>query len=143
MHKDLAKKMHAVAEYIGDLNSDGKVKAQTGNEYGYAKVLSINSGMRAWVHHTLADRLIFDLMVTRVAGLKYPNVARHAEQVFDRFARDAGYEVEQRDWTHSINKEDVRQQWFFDVTNESAERICALVDEARRAFSVSAIVDTT
>lgn len=135
MDKNLAKNMYAIADYMGDLNADGKVKANTGNEHGYAKVLTINSGIRVWIHHTREDKLIFDLMVTRAAGLTYPDVAKRAEEVFGRFAKDASYEVVRWDWRHSIDKEDLRQQWFFDVTGDSVEEICRLVDMARRAFS--------
>lgn len=137
MNQDLAKKMHVIAVHVGDLNSYGKVKAQTANENGYAKIVSINSGTRVWIHHTRNDRLIFDLMITRAAGLKYPEIAKHAEGIFDRFATDAGYEVMNRPWQHSLSKNDIRKQWFFDITSDSSENICALVEKVKLAFRVS------
>ena len=134
MNQDLARKMQAIANHVGDLNSHGKVKAQTANENGYAKIVSINSGTRVWIHHTRDDKLIFDLMVTRAGGLKYPEITKRAEGTFDRFARDAGYEVLNRPWQHSLSKNDVRKQWYFEVTNDTSENICALVEKVKLAF---------
>ena len=137
MNKDLARKMYAIADHVGDLNTSGKVKAQTANENGYAKVLSINSGTRVWIHHTRDDKMIFDLMVTHAAGLEHPEVTKHTEGAFNKFASDAGYEVLNRPWQHSINKKDVRQQWYFDITNDSIEDVCALIGKLKLAFSAT------
>ena len=137
MNQDLARKMQAIAEHVGDLNSHGKVKAQTLNENGYAKILSINSGTRVWIHHTRDDRMIFDLMVTHAAGLKHPEVTKHAEGIFDKFAKDAGYEVLNRPWQHSLSKNNIRKQWYFEITNDSSENICALVEKVKVAFRPS------
>lgn len=137
MNKDLARKMHAIADHVGDLNTSGKVKAQTANENGYAKILSINSGTRVWIHHTRDDKMIFDLLVTHAAGLKHPEITKHTEGAFIKFAIDAGYEVLNRTWQHSIVKNDVRQQWYFDITNDSIEDVCALIGKLKLAFSAT------
>lgn len=93
MTQALARKMHLIARQVNDLNSKGKVKAQTGNEKGYAKLFSINNGCRVWAHHTLDDKLIVDLMFTESAEDKHPDVVKAAVATFERFAKDSGYLV--------------------------------------------------
>ncbi len=134
MTQALSGKMHLIASQVNDLNDDGKVKAQTANEKGYAKLFSINNGCRVWVHHTLDDKLILDLMVTKSAALTHPEVVKSAVATFSQFAKDAGHMISHRPWQHSINKADIRQQYYFEVTNERIETIVALVDKVRLAF---------
>ncbi|MCK9623065.1 MAG: hypothetical protein M0R47_21325 [Methylobacter sp.] len=106
----------------------------TANEKGYAKLLLINNGCRMWVHHTLDDKLILDLMVTKNAELKHADVVKSAVAVFSQFAKDVGHMISHRSWQHSINKADIRQQYYFEVTNERVEIIIALVGKVRHAF---------
>lgn len=120
-----------IASHVNDLNSEGLVKAQTGNEKGYAKLLSINNGCRVWVHHTLDDKLIVDLMFTKSAASTHPDVVKTAVATFDRFARDSGYSVSHRPWQHSINTSDTRQQYYFEITTLEDEAIVELVDNVR------------
>lgn len=123
-----------IASHVNDLNSEGAVKAQTGNEKGYAKLCSISNGCRVWAHHTLEDKLIVDLLVTRSAASTHPDVVATAVATFDRFAKDSGYSVSQRPWQHAITKSDTRQQYYFDITSLGEEDIMELVDKVRTAF---------
>ena len=123
------------AELISaSLNSGGKIKANTANEKGYAKLASINRGCRIWAHHTLKNELIIDILVTKTADLKYPDIVKSAVDTFHKFAKDNGRQTSNRSWTHSINKSDVRRQYYFEITNDSPETIAALVEAARLAF---------
>ena len=138
MADTLSSKMHLIASQVADLNSDGKVKAQTANEKGYAKLISINNGCRVWAHHTLDDKIIIDLMFTKTGALRYPDVVKAAISTFEKFAKDSGRQALHRSWKHSINKSDVRQQYYFEITNDNPETIAALVDTVKRAFQMPA-----
>ena len=134
MTQGISGKMYLMASQVNDLNVDGKVRAYTANEKGYAKLFSINNGCRVWAHHTLDDKLILDLMVTKSTALTHPDVVKSALATFTQFAKDAGYMISHRPWQHSINQADTRQQYYFEVTNETIETIVALVDKVRLAF---------
>ena len=134
MTQALAQKMYLIAKQVNDLNTKGKVKAQTGNEKGYAKLLSINNGCRVWAHHTLDDKLILDLMFTKSAASTHPDVVKTAVATFDRFAKDSGYSVSHCPWQHSISVSDTRQQHYFEITTVGDEAIVELVDKVRIAF---------
>lgn len=134
----LAQKMHLIAEQVNDLNSKGKVKAQTGNEKGYAKLFFINNGCRVWAHHTLDDKLIVDLMFTNSAKDKHPDVVEAAVATFERFAKDSGYLVSQVPWQHSIDKS-ARQQHYFEFTTVADKAISEIVDKVRVAFGTTLI----
>lgn len=134
MTQALSDKMHLLASHVNDLTADGKVKAMTANEMGYAKIFSINNGCRVWVHHTRTDKLILDLMVTKNAELAYPDVVKSAIATFSQFAKEADHMISECEWTHAINKADTRKQYYFDVTNERVDTIIALIDKVTRAF---------
>jgi hypothetical protein len=133
MTQALARKMQLIARQVNDLNSRGKVKAQTGNEKGYAKLFSINNGCRVWAHHTREDKLFIDLMFTESAEDKHPDVVKAAVATFERFAKDSGYLVSHRQWQHSIDKSE-RQQYFFEITTVGDDAIAELVDKVRTAY---------
>jgi hypothetical protein len=135
MTQALAQKMYLIASQVNDLNAKGKVKAQTGNEKGYAKLFSINNGCRVWAHHTRDDKLIVDLMYTASAEDKFPDVVKAAVDTFERFAKDYGYQVSQVPWSHSIDKDKPgRKQYFFDISTLEQDAIAELVDKVRIAF---------
>lgn len=133
MTQALAQKMHLLAKQVNDLNAKGKVKAQTGNEKGYAKLFSIISGCRVWAHHTRDDKLIIDLMFTKSAEDKHPNVVKAAVATFERFANDSGYQVSRMPWEHSIDKSE-RTRDFFEITTVGDDAIVDIVDKVRIAF---------
>lgn len=138
MTEALALKMHLIAKQVNDLNSKGKVKAQTGNEKGYAKLFSINNGCRVWAHHTRDDKLIVDLMFTKSEKNKHPEVVDAAVATFERFAKDSGNLVSHRTWQHSIDKSE-RQQNYFEITSLSDDAIAELVAKVRNAFGINPI----
>lgn len=140
MTQALAQKMHLIAKHVNDLNSKEKVKAQTGNERGYAKLFSINNGCRVWAHHTRDNKLIVDLMFTQSAEDKHPEVVKAAVATFERFAKDSGYLVSRSEppWQHSIDKSE-RTQLFFEITTVGDEAIVELVDKIRNAFGTKPI----
>jgi len=135
MTQSLANKMQLIAAHVGDLNAQGKVRAMTGNERGYAKIYAVTPGCKVWAHHTLDDRLIIDLMITKSSTQNEPRVAQSAVATFERIARSAGYEVKPpQNWQHSINKEDTRQQHFINVSDKSTESITVFIDSLRTTF---------
>lgn len=133
MIQALVRKMHLIAKHVNDLNANGKIKAQTGNEKGYAKLISINSGCRVWAHHTLDDKLIIDLMFSESAENKHPDVVKAAVTTFERFAKDSGYLVSIVQWQHSIDKSE-RKQHFFEISKVGDDDIIELIDKVRVAF---------
>lgn len=139
MTQALAQKMYLIAMQVNDLNAKGKVKAQTGNEKGYAKLFSINNGCRVWAHHTRDEELIIDLMFTESAEGKHLDVVKAAVATFGRFAKDSGYLVSQSQWEHSIDKSK-RTQYFFEITTVGDDAIVELVDKIRIAFGASPIL---
>lgn len=140
MTQAIARKMYLIAKHVNDLNSKGKVKAQTGNEKGYAKLFSINNGCRVWAHHTRDDTLIVDLMFTKSAEDKHPEAVKAAVATFERFAKDSGYLVSNRPWEHSIDKSE-RNQYFFEITTVGDEAIAELVDKVRSIFGTNLTVE--
>ena len=134
MMQDLAKKMHRIATEVDGLNATGQVKAQTGNEKGYAILFSVSKGCRVWAHHTRDNRLIIDLMFTKNEELKNPDVVNSAIATFGEFASKSNREITRFDWEHSISKSDTRTQYYFDITNEDEKTISELVRDVRSAF---------
>ena len=138
MTQALAQKMYLIAKQVNDLNAKGKVKAQTGNEKGYAKLFSINNGCRVWAHHTRDDKLIIDLMFTKSAEDKHPNVVKAAVATFERFANDSGYQISRIPWEHSIDKSE-RTRDFFEITTAEDDVIMDIVDKVMIAFGANPI----
>ena len=136
MTQDLSKKMHRIASQVGGLNDNGKVKAQTGNEKGYAILFSVSSGCRVWAHHTRDDRLVIDLMFTKSEEFKHPDVVKSAIVTFENFATKLNRKVTCSQWQHSIRASDTRTQHYFEITNEDDQTISELVKDIRLAFEV-------
>jgi len=134
MTQNLSAKLHFIASQVNDLNPKGKVKANTANEKGYAKIVSINNSCRVWAHHTIQNALIIDLMYTEHAAAKYPDIVDSAITTFKKFAKDNGREALPRPWTHGIDKTSRRQQHYFDISTDSLETIGALVTAVKLAF---------
>ena len=134
MTQDLPKKMHRIASQVDGLNDEGKVKAQTGNEKGYAILFSVSSGCRVWAHHTRDDRLIIDLMFTKSEEFKRPDTVKSAIVTFEQFASKSNRQVICSPWQHSITKSDTRTQHYFEITNEDDYAISELVKDVRLAF---------
>ena len=134
MTQDLTKKMHRIASQVDGLNDKGRVKAQTGNEKGYAILFSINKGCRVWAHHTHDDRIIIDLMFTKSEEFKHPDLVNSAKLTFEQFASKSKREVTCSPWQHSITKSDTRTQLYFEITNEDDQTISELVKDIRFAF---------
>ena len=137
MTQSIPAKLHFIANQVNDLNAKGEVKANTANEKGYAKLAFINRGCKVWAHHTLQNALTIDLMYTEDAAAKYPDVINSAIATFQKFARDNGRQASHRTWTHGIDKTSLRQQYYFDITNDSFETIGALVTAVKLSFQES------
>jgi hypothetical protein len=134
MSQSIALKMHAIAKHVEDLTASGDVRAMTGNEKGYAKIFSVNHGCRVWAHHTRDDRLLIDLMITQSAAHRYGEAVKSAARTFAATAKDAGFEIKQRQWAHAIRSIDVRQQHYIDVTDKSINDVLALIDKVKTAL---------
>jgi len=134
MTQDVAKKMHQIASQVGGLNANGKVKAQTGNEKGYAILSTISAGCKVWAHHTHDDKLIIDLMFTKSEELKHPEIVRSAAETFAQFAAKSNRPVTRSPWQHSITKSDTRTQHYIEITGEDQQSISELVRTVRLSF---------
>jgi len=134
MTQEIARKMYSIANQVGDLNAAGKVKAFTGHQKGYAKLVVINSGCKVWAQHTRADKLTIDLLVTESASRKWPAVRDLAVTTFVAFAKGNGQKLAENPWQHSASEADRREQYTFEITNESSEAISLLIDKLKIAF---------
>ena len=134
MTQEIARKMYSIANQVGDLNAAGKVKAFTGHQKGYAKLVVINSGCKVWAQHTRADKLTIDLLVTESASRKWPAVRDLAVNTFVAFAKGNGQKLAENPWQHSASEADTREQYTFEITNESSEAISLLIDKLKIAF---------
>ena len=135
MTQDISRKMYSIANQVGDLNAAGKVKAFTGHQKGYAKLAIVNSGCKVWAQHTRADKLTIDLLVTGSASRKWPAVRDLAVTTFVAFAKGNGQKLlEKPPWQHSASEADTREQYTFEITNESSEAISLLIDKLKIAF---------
>ncbi len=126
--------MYLIASQADDLNVDGKVKAFTGHQKGYAKLVVISSGCKVWAQHTRANKLTIDLLVTESAAQKWPDIKKLAVSTFEAFAKGNGYKLAEIQWQHSASEADTRQQHSFEITNESSEAISLLIDKLKLAF---------
>ena len=137
MNQSITEKMRAIASHVKELNANGKVRAMTGNEKGYAKILTINAGCRLWAHHTREDRLFIDVMITQSAAHRYRDDVNAAANAFTGLATGVGYKVRQREWRHAIESHDVRQQHYVDVTDKNIDDILRLIDKIKSALKPS------
>jgi hypothetical protein len=135
MTQEIKNKMHRIASQVDGLNDKGKVKAQTGNEKGYAILFSASSGCRVWAHHTLDEKLIIDLMYTKSEAFKHPDIVKSATLVFEEFALKSNRQISCRPWKHSITASDTRTQHYFEITNDDDQTIGELVKDVRLAFN--------
>ena len=84
-----------------------------------------------------ANKLIVDLMFTKSAEDKHPEVVKAAVATFERFAKDSGYLVSRSPlWQHSIGKSE-RTQFFFEITTVGDEAIEELVNQVRGIFGTN------
>ena len=134
MTQEIANKLHRIASQVDGLNDKGKVKAQTGNEKGYAILFSVSSGCRVWAHHTREDKLIIDLMYTKSEKLKHPDIVKSAILVFEEFASKSDRQIICGPWKHSITESDTRTQHYFEITDDDDQTISELVKDVRLAF---------
>ena len=134
MTQEISKKMLLIASKAGDLNVADKVKAFTGHQKGYAKLVVINSGCKVWAQHTRADKLTIDLLITESAAQKWPDIRDVAVSTFKAFAMGNGYKLAEVPWQHSASETDTRQQHSFEITTESSEAIGLLIDKLKLAF---------
>lgn len=128
---DQTAKMRAIAETLDDLNEKGKVKRNPQHEKGYAKALEITRGCALWLHHTLEDKLIVDLMISPTARERQPELCERSQK---EFAQYFDSEVSSKPWKHSDGTR-VSDRYFFDVTDTNAEQIIAMVEELKRRLS--------
>lgn len=134
MTKEISKKMYMIASQVNYLNAAGEVKAYTGHQKGYAKIVAINSGCSVFAQHTLTNKLTIDLLVTKPAALKWPLRRDLAVTTFETFAKDNGYNLSKGSWQHSVTATDIRQRHTFDISNESFQTISALIERLKLSF---------
>lgn len=132
MAETATEKMYLTAKRVNDLNADGKVKAFSSNEKGYARIVVIKRGCAIWMHHTKDDRLTISLMITESMASKFPVTEHTAIKKFEVFAGDR---LQLEKFQHSINKWDNRIKRYVDVTCCSYEEIATLVDRALGTFN--------
>lgn len=132
MAETTAEKMYLTAKKVNDLNVNGKVKAFSSNEKGYARIFVIRRGCAIWLHHTKDDRLTISLMITEAMANKFPVTEHAAIKKFENFAGDR---LLLESFEHSINKWDKRIKRYVDVTSCSYEEIATLVDRILMSFN--------
>lgn len=132
MTETVAEKMYLTAKKVDDLNVNGRVKAFSSNEKGYARIFVIKRGCAIWMHQTKDDRLTISLMITEAMASKFP-VTEHA--AIKRFESFAGNRMKLEEFEHSINKCDKRLKRYVEVTNSTFDEIATMVEEVLTTFS--------
>jgi hypothetical protein len=132
MSETVAGKMYLTAKKVNDLNANGKVKAFSSNEKGYARIFVVKPGCAIWMHHTKDDRLTVSLMITEAMSSRFPVTEHAAIKKFEIFA---GERLRLEEFEHSINKWDKRLKRYVEVTSSSYDEIATLVDQVLTTFS--------
>lgn len=132
MTETLLAKMYLAAKKLSDLNAEGKVKAFSSNEKGYARIVVIKRGCAVWMHHTKNDRLTISLMITKAMAAKFPVTEHAAIKNFEAFAGDR---MQTEEFEHSINCYDKRLKRYIDVTNCTFTEISSMIDKVQEIFS--------
>lgn len=131
MTETVLAKMYLAAKKVSDLNLEGKVKAFSSNEKGYARIFVIKRGCAIWMHHTKNDRLTISLMITEAMAAKFPVTEHAAIRKFEIFA---GNRMQKEEFEHSINRYDKRLKHYIDVTNYTFNEISSMIDKIRETF---------
>ena len=116
----IADKMYTIAYYLKELNSQNKVKAYRKNEYGYAKVVNIKKGCSIWVHHTLENTLIIDLLISPAARKNYGELCQAAVRQFGGFFDKSPL---QSQWSHADKPGVIHDRYAVDFTSERNSEI--------------------
>lgn len=116
----IADKMFTIAHYLKELNNQNKVKAYKKNEYGYAKVVNIKKGCSIWVHHTLENRLIIDLLISPAARRNNGELCQAAVRQFGGFFHE---EPKQIPWSHADKPDIIHERHLVDITSEKNSEI--------------------
>ncbi|MBI4768411.1 MAG: hypothetical protein HY787_28105 [Deltaproteobacteria bacterium] len=124
----ISEKMYQIAKSLNQLNSNGEVKAFTGNEKGYAKVIDIIRGMSVLVIYSPAsmdDKLIISLdfteSVVKKDRITVENTIAKFKKVFNT--------QEIKEYTlQLVGNKSIRTRNYFDVTNESLENILQFIE---------------
>jgi len=128
----MEKRMYSHAKSLNNLSKVGKVKVFA-NEKGYASIVKLKPGLNIYIHHTLEDQLIVDLLITGAAENNYKIAVEKAISKFKQLFNDK--KISERSWQHSIDKSDKRRQYYFDVTDLSDEDIRKIFDKIREEFA--------
>ena len=128
----LKKKMYNIAKPLGDLNANGKVKKNLAHEHGYAKVHQIKSGCSIWIHHTLDNWLVIDLLITPYAREQFSKKCSSAVDNFKEFFKHANVI---RDWWAPKDKpEQWHDRYSIDIKLWDEKSIFATLDELKSDF---------
>jgi len=130
MTEEMVSKMFKIAEHLRELNSAQKVK-RFGNDKGHAKVFQIRPGCSVWTHHLKNNRLIIDLMITRSARQRYPEVAMISVDMFKEFFHD---KVDFERWHRHIDDLEA-ERYFVDIGEDTLEDIFKTLDKIKDRFS--------
>ena len=125
-------RMYFHAKSLNDLSKSGKIKAFA-NEKGYASIVNLKPGLNIYIHHTLEDQLIIDLLITEAVEINYKIAVEKTISQFKQLFNDK--KIIERSWQHSIKESDKRRQYYFDVTNLSDEDIRKIIDKIREEFA--------
>ena len=128
----LGAKMFKIAEHLNELNNKRDVKYRAQNNYGHAKAHQIVKGCAIWVHHTFANTLIIDLLISPNAQEKFSTDCDLAIQRFNNF-----FDIKPiKDYPYYIpSMPDIKHtSYSIDITKENKEKIFKILDDIKDTF---------
>ena len=132
MTSSMFEKLYEIAEYLGDLNSMGKVKGNPYHEKGYAKIQQVKRGCSFWIHYWNDERLLIDLLISETAKNRFP---ADSEQEVNLFRKLFGENVERTTWSHSDGRGKEHDHYYINVGSASVDEIKTIITQIQNSFT--------
>jgi hypothetical protein len=130
---DIAKKMYAIAEMVGDLNKAGKVKSGAQNDFGYATIKKVVVGCNIRAHHMLDNTLSFDLLISPTADEKYETKCKITKTKFKELFPDSTNE--NANFIIPSRENEPHYRLWVDVTEIAEEDLSTMIEKIRRKIA--------
>ena len=125
----IAKKMHAIAEIVDDLNKAKNVKCGAQNDFGYATIQKIAIGCNVRVHHMLDNSLSLDLLISPTAENKYQIKCETTKLKFKQLF--SGNTSEDLEFIIHSRKNETHYRLWVDITKVDIDEIFLMVQNIK------------
>jgi len=123
-------KMKLLAEKLGQLNNDGKVKGRTANSKGHAVIIQLCQGCSVWVIHEKDDSLQITLEFTKAAKESKAKgiICEDSIQKFKELFPDA------KEFMRELSQSNSKNGWGLNVGNKKIDELYGMIDTLKRRF---------